>query len=62
MHRALIVLVFLFCAPALAQQQKLDALNEEIEDRKNRQAELQAAAEQFVESHLRRSVDKPEGD
>lgn len=47
MHRALIVLVFLFCAPALAQQQKLDALNEEIEDRKNRQAELQAAAEQL---------------
>ena len=48
MKYALPLLAFLFIGPAFAepdtQRQKLDALTEEIEDRKTRQAELQAAA------------------
>ena len=49
MRRALIIGFLIFVAPAWAQQSgardKLDALNSEIENRKNRQAELRAEAQ-----------------
>ena len=49
MRRALIIGFLIFAAPAWAQQggarDKLDALNSEIENRKNRQAELRAEAQ-----------------
>ena len=49
MTRAFIFIGLILCSPALAQQDgarnKLDALNSEIENRKNRQADLQAEAQ-----------------
>jgi len=52
--RTLIVIFCLICvSPVAAQQQKLDALNSEIESRKARRAELQAEADRLKSQQQR---------